>query len=232
MRTGLAQAAQRFSLRTGTPHALTSRLLPCYHPRTKPVRPGPAAEGGIPVDQIGLIAMRIEDLRQISGLTQEEVAQQTGIALSDYQAYEAGQRDFSFSHLFNIAEALGVDISDLLTGESPRLRGYVLTRRGKGLAFDRRSQYHYQHLAYNFRDKKSEPFLVTVLDEEGGEEKTAHAHDGQEFDYVLSGTLRLVLGGEELLLAAGDSIYYDSALPHVMYAQEGDCTFIAVVIKE
>ena len=182
--------------------------------------------------QIGLIAFRIRDLRDIAGLTAEQVAAKTGISLAEYEAYETGTRDFSFSHLFNIAQALGVDISDLLTGESPKLHGYVLTRAGEGLKFNRREQYVYHHLAYNFRDKLAEPFIVTVSQDEPGAEKQAHSHEGQEFDYVLSGTLKVVLGGNELYLKAGDSLDYDSALPHAMYALEGDCQFIAVVVKE
>lgn len=183
-------------------------------------------------EQLGLIAMRIRDLRDIAGLTSAQVAQKTGISLEEYEAYETGTRDFSFSHLFNIADALGVDISDLLTGESPKLHGYVLTRAGQGLRFNRREQYVYHHLAYNFRDKLAEPFIVTVAQDEPGAEKQAHSHEGQEFDYVLDGTLRIVLGGNELFLQAGDSVYYDSSLPHVMYALDGECRFIAVVVKE
>lgn len=182
--------------------------------------------------QLQLIAMRIRDLRDITGLSAQEVADKTGIDPAEYEAYETGARDFSFSHLFNIAAALGVDISDLLTGESPKLHGYVLTRAGQGLAFHRRQQYQYQHLAYNFRDKLSEPFIVTVRQDEPGALKQAHSHEGQEFDYVLEGTLKMELGGNELYLGPGDSVYYNSSLPHVMYAPEGDCRFIAVVVKE
>ena len=184
------------------------------------------------MNQIQMIALRICDLREISGLTQEQVAEKSGVPLADYTAYETGEKDFSFSHLFNIAETLGVDISDLLTGESPRLKGYVLTRNGKGLAFDRRKQYHYQHLAYNFSHKLAEPFIVTVEQDAPGVVKQAHSHDGQEFNYVLEGYLKIVLGGNEMLLGPGDSLYYNSALPHAMYALEGNCRFIAVVIKE
>ena len=182
-------------------------------------------------EQIKLIALRIRDLRDIAGLTAGEVAARAGIDEQEYAAYETGTRDFSFSHLFNIAEVLGVDISDLLTGESPKLHGYVLTRGGHGLKFNRRQQYEYHHLAYNFRDKLAEPFIVTVRDEPGTV-KQAHSHEGQEFDYVLEGKLRVNLGGNDLYLQAGDSLYYNSALPHVMYSVEGDCRFIAVVIKE
>ena len=75
-------------------------------------------------DRIQIIAMRLRDLRDISGMSIEEVAEKSGVDAQVYREYESGTRDFSFSHLFNIAETLGVDISDLLTGESPRLRGY------------------------------------------------------------------------------------------------------------
>lgn len=184
------------------------------------------------MDQIQLIALRIRDLRDIMALTPEQVSEKTGIPLDEYLAYETGTKDFSFSHLFNIAEVLGVDISDLLTGESPKLRGYVLTRKDQGLAFDRRKQYHYKHLAYNFADKLSEPFIVTVEQDEPGVVKQAHSHEGQEFDYVLEGFMKINLGGNDLLLGPGDSVYYDSSLPHAMYAVEGDCKFIAVVVKE
>lgn len=181
-------------------------------------------------EQLAAIAMRIKGLREISGLEAVYVAQRAGIALEDYEAYETGESDFSFSHLFNIAKVLQVDISDLLTGESPKLHGYVLTRAGEGLQFNRRDQYLYHHLAYNFKDKLAEPFIVTVR--EDNREKQAHSHTGQEFDYILDGTLKIVLGGQELFLGQGDSIYYDSSLPHAMYAPEGDCRFIAVVVKE
>lgn len=181
--------------------------------------------------QIKLISQRIHDLRLDLGLTADAVASTAHIEPEIYEAYERGEGEFSFSHLFNIAEALDVDISDLLTGESPKLKGYVLTRKGEGLAFDRRAQYHYSHLASNFSGKKAEPFIVTVEEDKPGAAKEAHSHEGQEFDYILNGIMRLVLAGNEIYLREGDSIYYDSSLPHVMYAPEGDCRFIAVVLK-
>lgn len=182
-------------------------------------------------DSIQTIAVRITDLREIAGKTKEEVAGASGIDLDIYEEYEAGKRDFSFSHLFNIANTLGVDISDLLTGDSPKLRGYIVTRSGKGLAFDRRKAYHYQHLAYNFKDKKAEPFIVVVEYDGQMEGKTAHSHEGQEFDYVLEGHMKIVLGGNDVYLGPGDSVFYDSSLPHAMYAVERDARFIAVVVK-
>jgi len=185
----------------------------------------------IQAEQMAAVAQRMRELRELLGLDWKEVAERAGVAPADYLAFESGECDFPFSHLFNIAAVLGVDIADLLTGESPRLHGYVLTRNGEGLTFDRRAQYRYQHLAYTFRDKKAEPFIVSVLLDEPGAVKQAHTHDGQEFDYVLEGTMRVELGGHSLFLVPGDSLYYDSSLPHAMYAVDGNCRFIAVVMK-
>ena len=183
-------------------------------------------------DQIKVVAQRIRELREISEMTPEQVADKAKVPLEDYVAYESGVRDFSFSHLYNIADTLHVDISDLLTGESPRLQGYILTRAGKGLAFERRKAYQYEHLAYNFKAKKAEPFIVTVQqDADPTAKKTAHSHEGQEFDYVLEGHMKIVLNENEVYLGPGDSLYYDSSIPHAMYALDGDARFIAVVIK-
>lgn len=182
--------------------------------------------------ELQLVSIRIKDLREIEGLSPEDVANKAGIPIDEYLAYETGTSDFSFSHLFNIANVLGVDISDLLTGESPKLKGYIITRNGQGLAFDRRKQYHYQHLAYNFKNKLAEPFIVTVTEDLNGVKKQAHSHSGQEFDYVIEGKLHINLGGNDIVLLPGDSVYYDSSIPHVMYALDGECKFIAVVIKE
>ena len=181
-------------------------------------------------EQLRLIAIRIKDLRDIAGLSAREVAEKTDIDLAEYEAYETGTRDFSFSHLFNIAEVLGVDISDLLTGESPKLHGYVLTRAGQGLRFKRRREYEYHHLAYNFRDKLSEPFIVTVRQDEPGVAKQAHSHEGQEFDYVLEGRLLVSISGHEMELDPGDCVYYDSTEPHGMKALGGKAArFLAFV---
>ena len=77
--------------------------------------------------QIQMIALRIADLRDILGLSQEEVAAKSQIPLEEYVEYEKGEKDFSFSHLFNIAETLGVDISDLLTRRIQRNYRFIMT---------------------------------------------------------------------------------------------------------
>ena len=77
-------------------------------------------------------------------------------------------------------------------------------------------------------DQRADSCAQCIQMMHGGERPTVRAATV----YVLEGTLKIVLGGNELYLQPGDSLYYDSSLPHVMYAVEGDCRFIAVVIKE
>lgn len=183
-------------------------------------------------EQLKLIAERIRNMREILDLTPEEVAVKSGMSLKEYLAYEAGESDFSFSHLHNIAKALGIDITDLLTGESPRLSHYILTRNGDGHSINRNAAYNYKHLALNFQNKLIQPFLVTLEPETDSKEKVPNQHAGQEFDYVLSGTLMVYLDGQELILGPGDSLFYDSSYPHAMYALEDkQVTFLAVVTE-
>jgi quercetin dioxygenase-like cupin family protein len=174
--------------------------------------------------------MRLSALREIMELTPANLAERMNMPKADYLRYEKGEVDFSFSFLYKAANLLGVDVVDLMSGESPKLSLYTLVRAGDGYEINRRAAYDYKHLAYTFRNKKAEPFLVTV-EPKPDENPTLHAHDGQEFDYMLSGTMVFFLGGTEITLNPGDSVYYDSSIPHAMKAGAEAARFLAVVLK-
>jgi len=182
-------------------------------------------------EQLRDIGQRLSALRDIMEYSCAAMAEKMGIDETTYRAYEKGEIDFSFSFLYNAATILGVDVLDILNGESPKLSTCCLVRKGEGFDIFRREAYDYKHLAFTFRDKKAEPFLVTV--EPGKAEAPAlHAHEGQEFDYVVSGQMRIFLGDLSYDLDAGDSIYYNSAVPHAMQAIGTEAAkFIAVVMK-
>ncbi|MDO4749700.1 MAG: cupin domain-containing protein [Eubacteriales bacterium] len=180
------------------------------------------------------IAERIRSLRTLIGLTPEEMAAATGETPERYLEYEKGQTDFPFSFLYHCAEAFGVDIVEVVTGENPRLSGYNLIRAGEGLPIKREEGFDYYHLAARFKDKLAEPFLVraTYREEEQSRPIELATHAGQEFDYVLTGRLRFTVEGHIEELEPGDSVYYNSGKPHGMIATGGeDCTFLAVVLK-
>ncbi|NLK39696.1 MAG: AMP-binding protein [Clostridiales bacterium] len=183
--------------------------------------------------QVALIAQRLAYLRQISGRSPEEMAEITGVSTAEYLSAENGERDFSFTFLFKCANALKVDITDLVTGEEAKLSGFSITRRGEGLPIIRRAGFMYNHLASNFKHRTAEPFVVTAPFDPGAQnaEIPTATHNGEEFDYVISGTLKVRIGDKINYLHAGDSIYYDSNTPHGMIATGGsDCVFIAVVL--
>lgn len=184
------------------------------------------------MEEVKEIGKRLMELRDILEITPEEMASHIGVDLENYLAHETGQTDFSFTFLFKAAGKLGVDITDLLTGESPRLSTYDLVRKDKGLPIRRRDGFDYQNLAYLFKDRFLEPFLVTAKYDPALEEKPIELsrHDGQEFDYILSGSLMVQIGEKIETLHAGDSIYYDSSHGHGMIATGGgDCLFLAIV---
>ena len=112
--------------------------------------------------KIAEIAERIRALREIMEIPPEEMARATGVSTEEYLELEKGEQDFSFTFLFNCAERFGVDMIEIITGENPHLSGYCLVRKGTGLPIKRRQGFKYEHLAATFRDKISEPFLVTA----------------------------------------------------------------------
>jgi transcriptional regulator with XRE-family HTH domain len=177
------------------------------------------------------IASRIKELRQIAGLSAEQLAAAFKIAPDLYQRYEAGTADIPVSLLYEIAQKFKVELTTLLTGDEPRLHGYCLVRKETGPAADRRKEYQYQDLASNFVHKKAEVFLVTVEAKPANAEIHYNAHPGQEFTYVLDGSLKLILDGHELVLDQGDSLYFNSGMKHAMIALHGKpARFLAFII--
>jgi transcriptional regulator with XRE-family HTH domain len=82
-------------------------------------------------DRILAIAERLKGMREILGLTEAEMAAATGISEADYRTGESGARDFTFTFLYKAAQRFGIDLTDLLSGESPHLSGYTLVRSGE-----------------------------------------------------------------------------------------------------
>ncbi len=181
------------------------------------------------------VALRIRDLREILEITEEEAAKATGTELETYRAYERGENDYSFTFIYKCAHLFGVDVTDILKGSSPKLTEYSVTRFGGGLPIVRRKGFSYNNLAPLFMNKIAEPFrvLAKYSEAEQNEPVRLSSHVGQEFDVVIKGKLLVCLDGRTEILEAGDSVYYDSSMPHGMIATGGeDCEFIAIVMNQ
>ncbi len=181
-------------------------------------------------EQIKDIGMRLACLREDSDISAEDMAKKLGVDEKTYLGYESGENDFSFSFIYNAAEILGVDVLDLISGSAPTLSMCCMVKKGKGYSVKREDEYDYKHLAYTFRNKKAEPFLVTITPDD--KPPVMHGHDGQEFNYVISGKMMLYIGDISYELSKGDSVYFDSSVPHAEVALgDKEAQFIAVVIK-
>ena len=183
-------------------------------------------------EQLKEIGRRLSGLRSIMGFSEKDLADKLNVTADELRLYEAGEKDFSFSFLHNAAVALEVDVIDLITGESPRLSTCCVVKKGEGLSIDRRAAYSYKHLAFTFRDKMAEPFLVTAEYSDTTAAPTLHSHDGQEFNLMQSGSMRFYIGEMSYDLDEGDSVYFNSGVPHAMKALNGKAaTFLAVVMN-
>lgn len=181
-------------------------------------------------DEIKAIGDRIRGLRDTFNVTAARLASECGISEKELSSYEKGESDIPVGALYSIAKRFRVELTTLLTGDEPHLRNYCLTRRDSGVTVNRRLDYQYKSLAYTFAGRKAEPFLVTVEPKGDAEEVHVNTHNGQEFNYVLSGKLLVRLDGNDLVLGEGDSLFYDSTIPHGMKALDGaSARFLACI---
>jgi len=182
-------------------------------------------------EQIKQIADRIKEIREISGISAETLAEKLRISIDLYLKYESGNTDIPVGIIFEISEMFNVELSVMLGGDNPKLRIYGVVRNGKGLKLERRKQYKYESLAYNFIHKKAEPFMVTI--DPGTDDKMLefNSHTGQEFNFVVKGTMMTIIGEHEIILNEGDSIYFDSGHKHAMKALNNEqVKFLAIVL--
>ncbi|MDR1901708.1 MAG: XRE family transcriptional regulator [Treponema sp.] len=181
--------------------------------------------------EVDEITARVKVLREIEEISGETLAKELGFDTAEYNSWEAGEKDFPIGALVEIAVRFKVDLTELISGQTPKLKTYCITRKDEAPEVSRRPMYTYWNLAYKFHHKKGEPFLVEASPDTEGKPLSLNTHPGQEFDYVLEGRLLISVGGHETELGPGDCIYYDSNEPHGMKALGGQRTrFLAMVL--
>ena len=152
------------------------------------------------------VRRRLRELRTQRGLTLEDVATRARIDVSTLSRLESGKRRLALDHLPRLAEALGVSTDELLHSPEqpdPRVRGdahtndgityWPLTRRGPAGGL------HAFKIRVSVRRRRPAELPV---------------HEGQEWMYVLSGQLRLVLGDDDFLIGPGEAVEFSTWTPH------------------
>jgi transcriptional regulator with XRE-family HTH domain len=160
-------------------------------------------------------------VRKQRGLTLAILAEQTGLTKSYLSKIERRQSTPSIAVALKVARALEVDVARLFSDKTAD-EEIVVDR-----ADDRRGNAgHYRLLAPNVLGKAMSPFVIRPPD---GADDPIPAHPGQEFVFVHSGTVELEYGGHVVILAAGDSAYFDASVSYHLRAVDAACTEVVVV---
>jgi len=150
----------------------------------------------------------------------------TGISVEELKDIVEGKVEPMVSDVLKIANVLGVDTSFLFYGRSFSDKRAVKTSPGDRLRVKRREDLKYESLAPSYSGKHMEPFAIEVYN---STKPDFSRHLGEEFHYVLDGELKVVVDGEEFVLKSGDSLYFDSSMPHSITSLSEVSKAIAVV---
>lgn len=164
------------------------------------------------------LGARLRDLRTGRGWTQDELARRAGLSKSYLSRIEDGERQPSLASLLSLAQAYGISVASLFAAPAEEGRHCAILRAGS-LPQQQGNGLTYTPLSRPERAAHMQPIRVTVsARREGGE---MYQHDGEEWLYVLSGTLRLALADEAHVLHPGDSAHFDARVPHRLSALDG-----------
>jgi transcriptional regulator with XRE-family HTH domain len=182
------------------------------------------------------IGQRVHKVREEKGLTTEDVGQRTGLGKKYLEQIEEGQVAPPLGVLIKVAKALDMKLGRFIsTGE---VKPFTVVRKDERQVVSRYTSaqtdqygYTYESLAPDKKDRYMEPFMVTLAPSKAKKELSTHA--GQEFIYVLEGSLEVILEDYTDLLHPGDSIYYDSTVPHLVRCHGGkEAVILAVLYTE
>ncbi|MDY6989035.1 MAG: XRE family transcriptional regulator [Thermodesulfobacteriota bacterium] len=185
------------------------------------------------VGQPASVGHRVQMVRQEKGLTTEDVGQRTGLSPAYLDQIEADELSPPLGVLIRIAKALDMRLGRFIsTGE---VKPFTVVRKNERRIVSRytsaqgnRYGYTYESLAPDKKDRHMEPFMITLVP--SGAKKELSTHAGQEFIYVLEGAMEVILKDHKDVLYPGDSIYYDSSVPHLVRCHGDKETVILAVL--
>ena len=155
---------------------------------------------------------RIQGLREACDVSRHSMAAELGVDVETYSQWEETGADVPISAIYHMANKFGVEFTEILTGGETRLASIQVVKSGTGREVNRIPGYHFEDLAWRFSHKMMQPLLVTLDPSDEPAELVTHA--GQEFNYVVEGSMVLTFEGREYVLDTGDSAYFDPMRPH------------------
>ncbi len=176
------------------------------------------------------VGLRLQELRETEGITAEQMAQHIEMPLDEYLKYESGAWQTPVSVLYAVGRYFGVSMNEILTGDRAHLQIFSHLKHQKQTRVEDVAHYSYVALAQHFKSPKIEPLLVEIKAANEGEEIQHNLHDGEEFQYCLSGRYELTINEHKLIIEEGDSIYFDSGHSHCMRALDGQPARLLVIV--
>lgn len=173
----------------------------------------------------------IRDLRKRKSLSIDDLSAMTGLSSDYIQDLEEKDMEAAVSELLKISAALGTDISALIYGKEFNEGGVTVTRPESRRVVERRKRHKYESLAPDYSGRHMEPFLVEVF-EQDDENLEFSSHEGEEFHYVIKGTLKIIVDDKEYILNQGDTLYFDSAFRHALNAIGGNAEILVSIFNE
>jgi transcriptional regulator with XRE-family HTH domain len=180
------------------------------------------------------VGERIKALREEKGLSLKDLADRTGFSTALLSQMENHLLSPSLGTLIKLARAFGVRVGDFL-GETEG-EPFTIVRKDERRKISRFASkegvkygYSYESLGFDKKDRKMEPFIVTLEPATVKTSKTS-VHEGEEFIFVLEGEMEVILGNHTDVLYPGDSIYYDSTIPHRVQCHQDKITRILAVL--
>lgn len=176
---------------------------------------------------------RLAELRRHNGWTLEKLSKMTGVGVSTLSKVENQLNGASFDTLLKLSQGLGMKFEELLNPErkqSPTGRRAV-TRAGDGVKFAT-AQYGYEVQATDLTKKMMIPLVMTVRARSVDEFERHSSHQGEEYIYVIKGTVEMHTDVyAPLRLSVGDSIYFDSSTPHAFISVgRGDARMLSLCL--
>lgn len=182
------------------------------------------------------VGKKIRRIRERKEMSVEELAENSGNSVELIESLEEGSYIPSLTPLFKIAKALNVRLGTFLD-DMPQTGPFVV-KSGQSEEIIRfsgsdknleESTLEFYSLAYGKGDRHMEPFIIDIRPKKPEDYKLS-SHEGEEFIYVMCGEIELLYGREKYILEAGDSIYYDSVVPHDLHANgKKEAKILAVV---
>lgn len=180
------------------------------------------------------IGKKIKTLRKERKLTLQDVATETGFSPALISQIENNNvsppiatlskiaRFFDVKMSFFFEEGEGATRYEIVRKDDRRVVSRVISKDGTGHG------YTYETLSYRKKNKKMEPFLLTV--NERAQEETLYNHEGEEFLLILKGQAEIILDDERFILDEGDAVYFDSTVKHRLLSKDGEMVQVLAVV--